>query len=179
MLTISGRLITPFVLGSMSVGLNILIRHSFMDLWFWITALVPWPQLLFSPMYLPFINPVWSLSINLSITDLILLSIAPEAILYTVSRSLSGLHFFRNCFGLFSFGRHGIIPCLCVIDSSLISYPKFSDLRTKIPNCLQKPWKIQQKIRLALDFCHVSYYKEYLIFPYKLTNPLFYLPLHS
>ena len=36
----------PFVLGSMSVGLNILIRHSFMDLWFWITALVPWPQLL-------------------------------------------------------------------------------------------------------------------------------------
>ena len=24
----------------------ILIRHSFMDLWFWITALVPWPQLL-------------------------------------------------------------------------------------------------------------------------------------
>ena len=47
MLTIRGRLITPFVLGSMSVGLNILIRHSFMDLWFWITALVPWPQLLF------------------------------------------------------------------------------------------------------------------------------------
>ena len=46
MLTIRGRLITPFVLGSMSVGLNILIRHSFMDLWFWITALVPWPQLL-------------------------------------------------------------------------------------------------------------------------------------
>ena len=37
---------SPFVLGSMSVGLNILIRHSFMDLWFWITALVPWPQLL-------------------------------------------------------------------------------------------------------------------------------------
>ena len=32
MLTIRGRLITPFVLGSMSVGLNILIRHSFMDL---------------------------------------------------------------------------------------------------------------------------------------------------
>ena len=32
MLTIRGRLITPFVLGSMSVGLTILIRHSFMDL---------------------------------------------------------------------------------------------------------------------------------------------------
>ena len=32
MLTIRGRLITPFVLGSMFVGLNILIRHSFMDL---------------------------------------------------------------------------------------------------------------------------------------------------
>ena len=32
MLTIRGRLITPFVLGSMTVGLNILIRHSFMDL---------------------------------------------------------------------------------------------------------------------------------------------------
>ena len=46
MLTIRGRLITPFVLGSMSVGLNILIRHSFMDLWFWITALVSWPQLI-------------------------------------------------------------------------------------------------------------------------------------
>ena len=28
MLTIRGRLITPFILGSMSVGLNILIRHS-------------------------------------------------------------------------------------------------------------------------------------------------------
>ena len=32
MLTIRGRLITPFILGSMSVGLNILIRHSFTDL---------------------------------------------------------------------------------------------------------------------------------------------------
>ena len=53
MLTIRGRLITPFVLGSMSVGLNILIRHSFMDLWVWISALVPWPELLsmFSIIY--------------------------------------------------------------------------------------------------------------------------------
>ena len=32
MLTVRGRLITPFILESMSVGLNILIRHSFMDL---------------------------------------------------------------------------------------------------------------------------------------------------
>ena len=32
MLTIRGRLITPLILGSMSVGLNILIRHLFMDL---------------------------------------------------------------------------------------------------------------------------------------------------
>ena len=48
LVSIRGRLITPFVLGYMSVGLNILIRHSFMDLWFWITALVPWPQLLFT-----------------------------------------------------------------------------------------------------------------------------------
>ena len=52
MLTIRGRLITPFVLGSMSVGLNILIRHSFMDLWVWITALVPWPQLLIPMKYM-------------------------------------------------------------------------------------------------------------------------------
>ena len=52
MLTIRGRLITPFVLGSMSVGLNILIRHSFMVLWFWITALVPWPQLLSTKSYM-------------------------------------------------------------------------------------------------------------------------------
>ena len=51
MLTIRGRLITPFVMGSMSVGLNILIRHSFMDLWFWITALVPWPQLHINNIY--------------------------------------------------------------------------------------------------------------------------------
>ena len=32
MLTIRGRLITPFILGSLSVGLNILIRHLFTDL---------------------------------------------------------------------------------------------------------------------------------------------------
>ena len=32
MLTIRGRLITSFILGSMSVGLNIRIRHSFRDL---------------------------------------------------------------------------------------------------------------------------------------------------
>ena len=32
LLTIRGRLIIPFILGSMSVGLNILIRHSFTDL---------------------------------------------------------------------------------------------------------------------------------------------------
>ena len=31
MLTIRGRRITPFILGSMSAGLNILIRHSFLD----------------------------------------------------------------------------------------------------------------------------------------------------
>ena len=37
-LTIRGRLITPFIVGSMSVGLNILIRHSFTDLWVWIMA---------------------------------------------------------------------------------------------------------------------------------------------
>ena len=46
MLTIRGRLITPFILGSMSVGLNILIRHSFTDLWDWFMAWVPWQQLL-------------------------------------------------------------------------------------------------------------------------------------
>ena len=32
MLTICGRLTTPFILGFMSVGLNILICHSFTDL---------------------------------------------------------------------------------------------------------------------------------------------------
>ena len=32
MLTIRGPLITPFILGSMSVGLNVLIRHLFTDL---------------------------------------------------------------------------------------------------------------------------------------------------
>ena len=32
MISIRGRLIIPFILGSMSVGLNILIRHSFTDL---------------------------------------------------------------------------------------------------------------------------------------------------
>ena len=48
MLTIRGRLITPFILGSMSAGLNILIRHSFTDLCIWIMAWVPWPQLLFT-----------------------------------------------------------------------------------------------------------------------------------
>ena len=30
----------------MSIGQNILICHSFMDLWVWIMAWVPWPQLL-------------------------------------------------------------------------------------------------------------------------------------
>ena len=30
----------------MSVGLDILIRHSFTNLWVWITAWVPWPLLL-------------------------------------------------------------------------------------------------------------------------------------
>ena len=48
MLTIRGRLITPFILGFMSVGLNILIRHSFTDLWVWIMAWVPWQQLLYT-----------------------------------------------------------------------------------------------------------------------------------
>ena len=43
LLTILGRLITPFILGSMSVGLNILIRHSFTDLWVWIMTWAPWP----------------------------------------------------------------------------------------------------------------------------------------
>ena len=116
-------------------------------------------NLVFSPMYLSFINPVWSLSINLSITDLILLAIAPEAILYTVSRSVSSLQFFRSCFGLFSFGIHVIIPCLCVIDSSPISYPKFSDLRTKIPNCPQKTLKnsAENPLNPGLLSCFILY----------------------
>ena len=46
MLTIRGHLISPFILMSMSVGLNILIRHLFTDLWDWFMAWVPWPQLL-------------------------------------------------------------------------------------------------------------------------------------
>ena len=49
MLTIRGRLITPFALGSMPVGLNILIRHSFTDLWDWFMGWVPWPQLHATP----------------------------------------------------------------------------------------------------------------------------------
>ena len=60
MLIIRGRLITPFILGSMSVGLNILIRHSFTELWVWITALVPWPQLLKREMSsFPVEAPIW------------------------------------------------------------------------------------------------------------------------
>ena len=45
MLTIRGRLITSFIRGPMTGGLKILIRHSFTDLWVWIMAWVPWPQL--------------------------------------------------------------------------------------------------------------------------------------
>ena len=43
-LTVRGRLITPFILGSMSLDLNILIRYSFADFWVWIMAWVldPW-----------------------------------------------------------------------------------------------------------------------------------------
>ena len=71
-------------------------------------------------MYLPLMNPVWSLFIKLFITDLSLLAIVPEAILYTVSRSVRGHQFFNSCFGLFSLGMHVIIPCLWVIDNSSI-----------------------------------------------------------
>ena len=56
MLTIRWHLITPFFLGSTSVGLNILIRHSFTDLWVWITACVPWPLLLLSLSFLNWIK---------------------------------------------------------------------------------------------------------------------------
>ena len=83
-------------------------------------------------------KPVWSLLINLSNTPLILLAIAPDAILYTVSTSVKGLQFL-NCLGVFSFGMQVMIPWHWQIESSPLLYPEFSDLRTNVQFASKKP----------------------------------------
>ena len=52
----------------------------------------------FSPINLIFINPVWSLEIILSSTNSILFAIVPEASLYTLSKRVKGLQFFKIFF---------------------------------------------------------------------------------
>ena len=71
----------------------------------------------FSPIYLPFIKPVWSLGIILPSTNFILFAIVPDAILYTVSKRVRGLQFLKIFFGLLSFGIHVIMPCFLVVES--------------------------------------------------------------
>ena len=52
----------------------------------------------FSPINLLFIKPVWSLEIILSSTNFILFAIVPEASLYTLSKRVKGLQFFKIFF---------------------------------------------------------------------------------
>ena len=52
----------------------------------------------FSPIYLPFIKPVWSLENFLPSTNFILFAIVPDAIIYTVSERVRGLQFFKIFF---------------------------------------------------------------------------------
>ena len=67
---------------------------------------------IFSPMYLPFMNPDCSLAIILSIISFNLSAMLLGAILYTISKRVRGLQFLRNCFVLFSFGIHVMTPYL-------------------------------------------------------------------
>ena len=69
-------------------------------------------NLVFSPIYRPLINPVWSVEINLDNTVYSFSAIQPNAILYVSSNRVIGCQFLRNSLGLSPFGRQVIIPCL-------------------------------------------------------------------
>ena len=107
MLTIRGRLITTFVLGSMSVGLNILIRHSFMDLWFWITALVPWPQLLISEID---INKIGLTTDYLKIIGFVLFTLLFMGLQRALLRVLFCFNVYWLCFVMKAFPRYHHLP---------------------------------------------------------------------
>ena len=72
----------------------------------------------FSPIYLTFIKSVWSLKIILSSTNVILFAIVPDAILYTVSKRVRGLHFFQILFVYFLSGY----MLLCLVSCPVL-YP--------------------------------------------------------
>ena len=69
-------------------------------------------------------------------TVLILLAIVPDASLYTVSRRVNGLQFFKNIFGLLSFGMQvtgfqvgptfPIFPTFPYFFDLLLLFPTFS-----------------------------------------------------
>ena len=92
-------------------------------------------------MYLPAIKPFWFSWITLLKTDLILLAITPDKILYvTLSRDM-GRQFLRYSLGLFPLGKIDIIPSFC--DSESFPFPKVSlkDLKMKSPTSIQKNLK--------------------------------------
>ena len=65
---------------------------------------------IFSPIYHPVIKPVWSVSITLSRTLLIIFAIHPDAILYVQFNRVKGRQFFNNSLDLFGLGIHVIMP---------------------------------------------------------------------
>lgn len=83
-------------------------------------------SLIFSPINLPFRNPVWSLFINLLRTVFILSAMQTEASLYIIFNRLIGRQFFKKCLGFPVFGN-----CSCLYESMIarvtkipISFPK-------------------------------------------------------
>ena len=122
----------------------------------------------FSPINLPFKKPVCSFEIMSLSTNLNLFAIDPEAILYTVSKSVKGRQFFKNCFGLLTFGIH-------VGFGLLKGFPFYNrNLRISEQNVLTASkilWKCLQRIHWVLGFYHFSFLTKYLIFPHNLKNP--------
>ena len=60
----------------------------------------------FSPIYLPFINPDCFSDIKLSMVDLILEQIHFDIISKNTFKRVIGRHFFKNCLGLSPLGKH-------------------------------------------------------------------------
>lgn len=78
-------------------------------------------NLVFSPMYLPFIKPNCVSEIRLSMVDLILYLIHHEISLYKTFSNVIGRKFFKNCLGLLPSGKQDIIPSLRVMGSSFFN----------------------------------------------------------
>ena len=112
---------------------NLRVIACLIYIFFLVVCKISYIIIVLSLIYLPDIKPFWSVFISFESTLFIRSAKMLERILYVLFSNDIGLQFFNNSRGLSPFGRTVITPCLCVVESSLVSNANFHERIRKIP----------------------------------------------